>query len=139
MYSTALNEQCNVQDIGGHVEAVYKSDGTPLEPTPDIEELKSESMIQTGQHNEKEISLCLEKILTGAMENGIPAEDQAILEALLAEYSDLFRIRIGVGTGVRTEPMRIRLEDGEKPVRVKVRRYTVDQANFLRRKVNELE
>lgn len=40
MYSAALKEQCNVQNIEEHVQVVKIADGTPLEPTPDIKRMK---------------------------------------------------------------------------------------------------
>ena len=61
------------------------------------------------------------------------------LRQLLADYKDIFRIKLGSDPPVKVAPMRIRLVPTAVPVRVKLRRYSEPQQKFLQQKVRELK
>lgn len=73
-----------------------------------------------------------------AIKNGLPADLHQDLKNLLTDYSDIFRTRMGAYPAVKVPPMLIKLQPDAKPVRVKLRRYSPPQAEFLRNKTDEL-
>ena len=61
------------------------------------------------------------------------------LKKLLDKYVDIFRVKLGSDPAVKVDPMRIQLRENTVPTRVKPRRYSQDQLQFLDRKIKELE
>ena len=69
---------------------------------------------------------------------GMEEEHVQELEALLMEFVDIFRTKLGADPPAKVPPMAITLKPDAKPVRVKLRRYSPPQAAFLRHKTDEL-
>ena len=95
--------------------------------------------VDIGSHSDVDVRGCLQTMIEEASENGLPNEYKPRLRNLLENYADIFRIKLGSDPPVDVPPMAIRLQPDAVPVRVKMRRYTAPQREFLREKVTELE
>ena len=79
------------------------------------------------------------KIFEDALGAGLPANLHNRLKQMLEEYRDVFRTRLGQDPAASLPPMIIRMQNNARPVRVRARRYSPQQATFLESKVSELE
>ena len=92
-----------------------------------------------GDHIPSEIRPHLERMLQEAVDNGMSPNCTPKLRHILDNYEKVFRLKLGTDPPVDVEPMHIRLDTQARPIRVKVRRYTPCQAEFMKVKVAELE
>lgn len=53
------------------------------------------------------------------------------VEALLQEYRDIFRIKLGPDPPAKVEPLRIQMRANCKPFRSTQRRYAAPQRDFI--------
>jgi transposase InsO family protein len=86
-----------------------------------------------------EVDALLENMLQEAMEEGFDPGMEESLRTLVAEYKDVWRVRLGQDEPARVEPMRVQLRDDAEPHRSATRKYPQLQREFLRRYVRELE
>lgn len=93
--------------------------------------------MDVGKHEADEMSQYLERMIGHAKENGLPERLQT-LAALVEEYGDVFRIRLGSDPPADIPPMKIILKGDAVPVRVKVRLYAPPQ-RLLRKKLDEIQ
>ena len=80
----------------------------------------------------------LDRLVTEAREAGLPEEYHSRLAALVTEYADVFRIRLGPDPPAKVPAMVIRLKEGTKPTRAKVRSYAPPVKAFLSATIKRL-
>jgi hypothetical protein len=78
-------------------------------------------------------------MITVAKNNGLPDDILPILRLLLAEFSDIWSPSLQGGPPANLPPLSITLKPGATPVRVRLRRYSQEQREFLARFVAQLE
>lgn len=83
--------------------------------------------ILPGVDNRSEIGEHINNILQEAIDECLPAEVHKDMEALLAENSEIFRIRLGADLPANLESMNIKLLPQAATARVRVRQYLVRQ------------
>ena len=103
---------------------------------PQVDSTDGET-VDVGKHEADEMSQYLERMIGHAKENGLPERLQT-LAALVEEYGDVFRIRLGSDPPADIPPMKIILKGDAVPVRVKVRLYAPPQ-RLLRKKLDEIQ
>jgi hypothetical protein len=111
------------------ISAFQSSSSAALEGTDDI---------SAGAEDSEATKLSLEELLADCSTNGLPVEFRSAFRELVHEYADIFRTRLGADPPANVPPMKIKLRPDACPIRVKVRRYSPPQAQFLRSKVDEL-
>ena len=105
---------------------------------PDDDPLRGHFEWSTGDEDAATTAGHLQEKVHGARKNGMSEEGSHALEALLKEYADIFRTKLGSDPPADVPPMKIELLAGAKPFCAKVRRYSPPQAAFIRRKTDEL-
>lgn len=73
-----------------------------------------------------------------ARQEGLCKQGEKDLRRILNQYQDVFRLGLGSHGPARVPPMKIVLDDKIKPVRSKVRRYSVEQRKFLNNYMSNL-
>lgn len=68
----------------------------------------------------------------------LPKNLHGRLREMVAEFTDVFRTRLGNDPPVDVPPMKVEFDGLEKPVKVKQRTYSPAQLNFLKKKCEEL-
>jgi hypothetical protein len=76
--------------------------------------------------------------LDAARAAGLPNSANRRLQNLVSEFADIWRIVLSPGPFAKLPPTRIQLKLGAHPVRVRARKYSVEQPEFLSRFVGEL-
>jgi hypothetical protein len=61
------------------------------------------------------------------------------LRKLVAEYEDVFRLKLGADPPADVKPLVIKLKENVDPTRISARKYSPPQLAFLRNKISELE
>jgi Reverse transcriptase (RNA-dependent DNA polymerase) len=77
-------------------------------------------------------------MLDAARVAGLPMAANRRLQDLVFEFADIWRIGLSPGPPAKIPAMRIQLKPDAQPVRVRVRKYPVEQREFLSRFVGEL-
>lgn len=95
--------------------------------------------IDLGEDMPGEVELALQKKVTEAKANNLSSEGVTELQALLREFTEIFRVRLGKTAPAKVPPMRVKLKTGARPVIAKARRYSADQRMFLEKYIDELE
>ena len=95
--------------------------------------------LDLGKHVPADVDVALQQQLTQAKENGLDGANLDRLHSLVRRYADIFRLKLGSDPPVKIKPMVINLEKECTPFRAKPRRYSVEQLEFLDKKVKELE
>ena len=111
---------------------------TATGPSVDPGTNKRPDDIHVGKHDPAEIWVLLEEMIQSAMDHGLPLEFRDDLSALVLEYTDIFRVRLGSDPSADTTPIKVSLKENYSPIRVKVRRNPPSQAPFLRKRIDEL-
>jgi hypothetical protein len=90
-------------------------------------------------HNEDElVDDEMAHMIETAASNGMSVPHADSLGSLVREFKDIWRVSLGDGTPAKLPPLVVRLKPDAKPVRVKVRRYSMEQSAFLRTLVDDL-
>ncbi len=90
------------------------------------------------QQEESQIRELLRDKTEEARKAGAGAQWSEILGRLLQEHWDVFRLVLGRDPPVKTEPLRVRLKQGARPVRSRARRYPAEHREFMRQHVEAL-
>ena len=98
----------------------------------------SEQRSEFGVDTVDEINNALGDLLTTAEANGISKTGHEKLKSMLKEYKDVFRVRLGPGPPARVDPMRISLLPDAPPCITKLRRYPVEQREYMSKFVHTL-
>lgn len=81
----------------------------------------------------------LDLLVKKAATNGLSKQNVSHLQQLLYSYEDIFRTEMTADNPVAVPPMKINIQKDSTPVRFKVRRYPVEQAEFLKAFIAKLE
>ena len=110
--------------------------------TADIEEDSEDfdrMYIDLGDDPDHVLDSTLKKAVERARKEGMSSEGCLRLGKLLTvDYRDIFRIRLGGSKPACVRPMKMKIRDNARPVRVKTRRYTPEQREFLTKYVDKL-
>jgi hypothetical protein len=90
------------------------------------------------QNEDELIDDAMAHMIEPAASNGMSAPHADSLGSLVREFKDIWRVSLGDGTPAKLPPLVVRLKPDAKPVRVKVRRYSMKQSAFLRTFVDDL-
>ena len=93
--------------------------------------------VEVGEQDELELNEAIKDMVDRASKN-LPVNLRPQLEALVTEFTDIFRTRLGNDPPVSVPPMIIEIEGDERPIKVRQRTYSPEQLSFLKRKVQEL-
>ena len=74
----------------------------------------------TGDEDSRQTAHHLQEKVREAGQNGISDSGASELEALLKEYADIFRTKLGSGPLAKVPPMKITFLPGAKPFRARV-------------------
>lgn len=108
-------------------ESVFHSGGNVEEDGLVNEEI----CVDFGDDPPKEVENELKERIKEAVQNGLSKAGEKKLQEIIQRHRSVFRLRLGSGGPARVTAMKIRLEDGKMPVKVKVRKYPTDQRKFL--------
>ena len=107
-----------------------------LPPTPsplfygdgcDDDPLRDDDEPLPGADDSSETQKHLRDRVREAKENGMEPKHVTELAALLTEFADVFRTKLGADPPAKLPPMEIALKPDAKPARVKLRRYSPQQ------------
>ena len=119
-----------------------KDDGTLPQAmfgdAPSDDPISLEDDVSVGTEHSADTHKELDLRCQEASSNGLSESQTQELRALLTEFHDIFRTTLGSEPPMKVPPMKIKLKDDAVPIRVKVRRYSPPQADFLRKKVDQL-
>jgi hypothetical protein len=87
----------------------------------------------------EDVSIMLEGMISQAKINGLPSELMPAMRELLKDFSDIWSISLTAGPPAKLPPLVINLKTDAIPVRVRLRRYSQEQREFLSRFVAQLE
>ena len=100
---------------------------------------ETEMYIDLGDDPKQLLYQSLDIAVLSAMENGLSKDGAKQLEKLIkVDFKDIFRIRLGSSEPAKVRPTEMKLKPGSRPVRVKARRYSPDQREFLKKYVDKL-
>jgi hypothetical protein len=85
------------------------------------------------------VSIMLEGMVSQAKINGLPSEIMPAMRELLKDFSDIWNISLTAGPPAKLPLLVINLKTDAIPVRVRLRRYSQEQREFLSRFVAQLE
>lgn len=87
--------------------------------------------IDNSQHGDIEVEL--HNMIERARGNGLDDKQTQQLSDVVNEFKDIFRTSFSRGPPANVEPLKIELTPDAKPVRVRLRNYSLDQREFLQK------
>jgi hypothetical protein len=81
----------------------------------------------------------MQSLIQKAEKAGMSAEGVSTLRNLVAEYEDVFRLKLGADPPADVKPLVIKLKENVDSTRMSERMYSPPQLAFLRKKIAELE
>lgn len=111
----------------GHVEGVHDGDADDLPEDPEL-----------GRDDRSDVDALMDNILIEASDNGFSQSLMPTLRRVVADYRDLWRIRLGTDEPARVEPFHLVLKKDSQPIRCKPRRYAPLASAYMRNYVKEL-
>ena len=94
--------------------------------------------IDLGDDPDSDLHETLNNLVMEAQGNGLNEAGVERLRELLQKYGKIFRLRLGASEQAQVAPRNIQLQEGLKPVRVKARRYSTDERDWLEKYVDKL-
>ncbi len=91
-----------------------------------------------GNDDPREKAAALERLIQDAKEKGISPEGERELRAIIREYEDVFRLRLGACPPAKVEPLTLKVNPSIKPTKVGSRRYPEQKRRFLERATDKL-
>jgi len=92
--------------------------------------------IDNDQHDD--IRKAVENIQTTAKKNGLADIYESNLRGILHAHLDIFRTSFSAGPPAKLPPLKIELMPDAKPVKVRLRKYSQAQKEFMRKFVDDL-
>lgn len=92
--------------------------------------------ISSDQHNE--MSAGINKMIHTAVENGFPDSKPSELQNVNALHANIFRVSFSSGLPAQAAPLQIDLISDAVPIRVRVRKYSQEQHEFMQKMVSNL-
>ncbi len=128
-------QQAEERDMGAVVDLRTLEEGQ-------LEELEGARLLpdltMDSGEEEMEIRRLLRVKAQEAQQAGADTDWVKRLEDLLQEHWDVFRLVLGRDPPVKTEPLRVRLKSGGRPVKSRARRYPAEHREFMRKHVEAL-
>ncbi len=97
---------------------------------------KASSSFFSNDPSEK--AAALERLIPQAKNNAVSPDGERVLRAIIREYSDVFRLRLGASPPGKVEPLVLEVDPSIKPAKVCTRRYPEPQRRFLERITDKL-
>lgn len=91
-----------------------------------------------GQNAPEDVERELQGRVKDALKECLPKKYEEELQRIMHGHKQGFQIRLGEKGPAKVALMKIKLDPSKKPVRVKVRRYTLKQQKFLDTYFNQL-
>lgn len=91
----------------------------------------NDDWLDFGEDTEDEIKLYLDKLVDEASKNGMSDIGVKHLRAILDEYSDIFRLRLGNTPPAKVQPHVLTIDPKARPYKVPKRRYPEPKRKFL--------
>ena len=113
---------------------IYHSQG--IDEEDHLEEM--DIYIDLGHDPEEDLDEALMNMVQEAKGNGLSANGCQKLESLLLSFRKIFKIRLGMSDPADVAPMKLELKKDARPVRVKGRRYSVDERAWMELYVKKL-
>jgi hypothetical protein len=95
--------------------------------------------VDVGEGDPKEVAAAEQSLIQQAEKVGMSAEGISTPRKLVAEYEDVFRLKLGADPPADVKPLVIKLKKNVDPTRMSARKYSPPQLAFLRKKIAELE
>ena len=111
----------------------YFSARAEEDPLPDPSLLDP---IDEEQH--EDIKTAVDDLRKQAFENGLASDRRPMLGKLLSGHMDIFRTSFSSGPPARLPPLEIELTNDATPVKVRLRKYSSDQRDFMYKFVQDL-
>ena len=111
----------------------YHAAHTEEDPFPDPSLLDP---IDEDQHDD--IRKAVADIQQTAKDNGLADVFESNLKGILRDHMDIFRTSFSAGPAAKLPPLKIDLTPDAKPVKVRLRKYSQEQKEFMRDFVNDL-
>ena len=92
---------------------------------------------EIGEDTEEERQAAIEAMVQRSSA-GLSENEVSQMKTLVAEFADIFRVRLGRDAPAKVEPMTVRLRDRARPFRAKVRQYSPEKRSFLNAFVDNL-
>ena len=105
---------------------------------PDDDGIPETFYMDIGKDAPGEVDKALEERIQESINEGHSTEGQVKLRNIVRKYKNIFRIRLGRAPPAKVAPMKIRLKEGAKPLKIKSRRYNRKQNAFLNAYVKTL-
>ena len=112
----------------------FHDQANAIQDTPTDEDI----YIDLGEDSDDDLRAALRCRLDEAKANGLSTQGCGKLAILMNQYKRVFRIRLGASPPASVPPMKIRLRPSNNPVRVKARRYSSEQRQFMERYAQKL-
>lgn len=93
---------------------------------------------EVGHDDDDEVNSLIDQIIHEADENGFSQSLMPSLRRVVADYRDLWRLRLGADEPARVEPFRLVLKKDSQPVRCKPRRYAPLASTYMRNYTKQL-
>lgn len=106
-----------------------------VDPVPEVETAGA----AMGEDSAEDIQEAFRVMLTKAKDQGMSKEGLEKAEALLNEFKDVFRIRLGSDGPAIIPPMNVQLKPNARPTKTTQRRYAPAQREFLSETIRKLE
>lgn len=87
--------------------------------------------MEFGDDEPEETSSELDKRIKRASEAGMTDKSVNTLRNIITKNSSAFKLRLGSGGAARIPQLTIPLDERERPVKIKLQRYAVQQRNFI--------
>jgi hypothetical protein len=114
---------CNISDLSDfNAEEDVDSSSKPME---------NEFALDIGPDSDADTLNPLSNLLATAKINGISDDGVAKLDALLVDFRDIWRLRLGNYTPADVPPMEIRMKPDVRPFFTKVRHYAPTHRAFM--------
>lgn len=127
-----LNRMTN-EDFDARPRVNYYDVRDEEDPFPDKSLLDP---VDSSQHDE--IAQDVEKMVQTAVDNGFPDDNVPQLKKIVNDHMDIFRTSFSSGPPANIEPLQIDVAPDATPVRVRLRKYSQAQREFLSRTVAKL-
>jgi hypothetical protein len=112
-------------------------DGADHAKELEVSEIETESP-DIGINTDEDMQMAIDRLITRAVEKGLPSEWQTRLTDLIINYRNVFRMKLSNDPAAAVTPLQSELIDNAKPVRCKSRRYGKPESDFLHEFVGKL-
>lgn len=87
--------------------------------------------MDAGHDARRQIEEALNERTAEVEKNRVSKEGEGKLWKIIRRYKSVFRLKLGSGGAAKIMPMKLRLDEKREPLKVKVRKYLVEQKKFV--------